>query len=50
MYIIRGTYIGYFDSDIKHYLEEYYGPNLHRLKAIKDKQDPEHKFKYHQSL
>jgi len=43
--IIRGPYVGCFDSDIRNYLEQYYGSNLPRLKKIK-----ENKFRYPQSI
>lgn len=47
---IRGAYVGCFDSDLKNYLEEYYGENLHKLKKIKKRYDPNGVFKYPQSL
>jgi hypothetical protein len=48
--IIRGAYVGCFDSMLKNYLEQYYGSNLPRLKKIKEKWDPENKFRYPQSI
>jgi hypothetical protein len=48
--VIRGAYVGCFDSDITDYLHEYYGDNLQKLKEIKTKYDPSNKFRYPQSL
>lgn len=48
--IIKGAYVGCFDSDLDNYLQQYYGSNLNKLKKIKKKWDPNNKFKYPQSL
>ncbi len=48
--IIKGAYVGCFDSEIPNYLEQYYGNNLPRLRKIKAKYDPENRFKYPQSI
>jgi FAD/FMN-containing dehydrogenase len=46
----RGAYVNYVDERITDWLQEYYGPNLERLVAVKKQYDPENLFCFPQSI
>lgn len=45
-----GDYAGNPDRSIKDYLTAYFGGNVHRLRCIKSKYDPENVFRFEQSI
>jgi FAD/FMN-containing dehydrogenase len=47
---VKAQYRNYPDINFTNYLEQYYGKNLPRLKAIKLKYDPENRIRHEQSI
>lgn len=46
----KGDYLGNPDRNLKDYMADYYGDNVHRLRCIKKKYDPQNLFQYEQSI
>jgi len=45
-----GVYVNYMQSELPNWQEAYYGENLDQLRAIKAEVDPDHVFRFPQSL
>ena len=46
----QGAYVNYVDSEMRDYLQAYYGKNLARLVKVKQQYDPENIFSFPQSI
>jgi FAD/FMN-containing dehydrogenase len=49
-YVSGAAYVNYCDKELLDWQEAYWGPNLHRLQAIKARFDPENVFRHDQSI
>lgn len=45
-----GDYVNWPDREIRNWLQTYYGENVHRLRQVKTKYDPENIFRFEQSI
>ncbi|MBL3614838.1 BBE domain-containing protein, partial [Bacillus sp. RHFS18] len=45
-----GDYVNWPDREIRNWLQTYYGKNVHRLRQVKTKYDPENIFRFEQSI